>query len=140
MFDPCLDSNLFDTAVVLIAVFALSAHMRISLTAPTVRKRETKLMGSHGNVLHIYHSFPGYELCQQTLRMQKRCGIEQTVFMNPVLSGMFSIPAITRLYSTPSFPTRILLFTFSLMLVTLPLVFQPMGLLPSSGVIRHAGP
>ena len=45
MFDLLLDLSLYNTAVVLTAVFASLDHMRTSLNALTARKRDSKANG-----------------------------------------------------------------------------------------------
>ena len=140
MFEPCPDSDPSDTAVVSIAVFALLDHTRISPNAQTVRKHDTMPVGSRASLLNTYLLFLGYELCWQMLHTLQRCAIELSMSMSPALSRMFLMAAIIGPYWIPPSPlTRAIHFSFSLTHVTSPLVYQQMGFLCSSGVIRHAG-
>src|SRR6266571_3546303 len=140
MFKPCPDSDPSDTAVVSIAVFALSDHMRISPNAQTVRKHDTRPVGNHASVSNIYLLFLGYELCQQILHTLQRCAIEPSMSMSPALSRMFLIAAIIGPYwIPPSLLTQAIHFSFSLTHVTSPSVYRQMGFLHSSSMIRHAG-
>jgi len=140
VFKPCPDSNPSDIAVVLIAVFALSDHMRTLPNAPIVRKHDTRPVGNHASVLNTCLLFLGYKLCRQMLYMQQRCAIEQSLSTSPALSRMFSMAAIIGPYWIPlSLLTQAIHFSFSPTHVTLPLVFRWTVFLHSSGVIRRAG-
>ena len=103
MFKLLLDFCLYITAVVSTAVFASLDHTRTSLNALTARKHNSRPMESHTSILIIYLSYLGYKVCQWTLYMQRRCPIEQIMYMCPGLLRMFLMDPTISLYSIPLF-------------------------------------
>ena len=133
-----LDFSLYATAAVSIVVSASLDRMRTLLTALTARQDSSRPMESHASILTIFLSHLGYRLCWQILYMQRRCVIEQIMYISLELSRMSLMAPIISLYSTPLFLVmRTSPSSTFLINVTLPLVFQRMVLLHLRGVMRH---
>ena len=104
MYDFFLDFRPSVTAVVSTAAFVSLDRMRTSRNALTARKHDSRPMESRASIMIISLSYLGYKLCQQTPNMQRRCAIEQTMYMSLGLSRMYSMAPIIYLYSPPLFP------------------------------------
>ena len=98
-FNLFLDFSLYVT-VASTAVFASSDPMRTLINAPTARKHNSRSMESPANILITSLLYLSYKLCWQTLYMQRRCAIEQIMYMSLALSRTFLVAPIIRLCST----------------------------------------
>ena len=138
VFELLLDFSLYITAVVSTAAFSSLDRMRISLNALTARNHDSRPMESHTSISIISLSYLGYKLCQQAPYMQRRCAIEQIMYIRLAISRMFSMAPIINLYLTPLFLVvrRTIPFSTFPMNVTLPLAFRWMVLHHSRGTIR----
>ena len=88
MFDFLLDFSI--TAVVITAAFASLDRMRTSLNALTARNHDSRPMENCTSILIICLSHLAYKQCQQTPYMQRRCAIEQIMYICLALSSVMT--------------------------------------------------
>ena len=112
------------------------------MNALTARKHDSRPMVNRASISIISLSYLGYKLCQRTPYMQRRCAIEQIMYMSLGSSRMFSMALIISLCSTPLFLVMRTTIPFSSfrMNAILRLVFQRMVSLRSRGAIGLVGP